>query len=162
MKKTTMTRLLHGALIVCTLLLAGLFFWAIPTYGAYMATTEAPEFAYAYWPCLIWAWCFAAPIFAAVIPAWRICSSISSEEGAFTRSNARCLRWIAYLAFADAVIFPAGMLIVGAMGAGSPGLVVMVTPSVMLACVAVGIAFLCLACLVDDAAKLKEDSDLTI
>ena len=162
MKKTTMTRLLHGALIVCTLLLAGLFFWAIPTYGAYMATTEAPEFAYAYWPCLIWAWCFAAPIFAAVIPAWRICSSISSEEGAFTRSNARCLRWIAYLAFADAVIFPAGMLIVGAMGAGSPGLVVLVTPTVMLACVAVGIAFLCLACLVDDAAKLKEDSDLTI
>ncbi len=162
MKKTTMTRLLHAALIVGTLLLAGLFFWAIPTYGAYMATTEAPEFAYAYWPCLIWAWCFAAPIFAAVIPAWRICSSISSEEGAFTRSNARCLRWIAYLAFADAVIFPAGMLIVGAMGAGSPGLVVMVTPSVMLACVAVGIAFLCLACLVDDAAKLKEDSDLTI
>ncbi len=162
MKKTTMTRLLHAALIVGTLLLAGLFFWAIPTYGGYMATVEAPEFAYAYWPCLIWAWCFAAPIFAAVIPAWRICSSISTEEGAFTRSNAKCLRWIACLAFADAVIFPVGMLIVGMMGAGSPGLVVLVTPAVMLVCVAVGIAFLCLGCLVDDAAKLKEDNDLTI
>ena len=162
MKKITMTRLLHAVLIVGAVLLAALFFWAVPMYGKYMATTEAPEFAYAYWPCLIWAWCFAAPIFAALIPAWRVCSSISAPEGAFTCSNARCLRWIAYLAFADAVICPAGMLTVGAMGAGSPGLVVMVTPAVMLFCVAVGIAFLCLSYLVDDAAKLREENDLTI
>jgi len=162
MKKTTMTHLLHAVLIVGAVLLAGLFFWAVPTYGKYMAQVEAPEFAYAYWPCLIWAWCFAVPVFAALVPAWRVCSSISAPEGAFTCSNARCLRWIAYLAFADGVIFPAGMLIVGAMGAGSPGLVVMVTPAVMLFCVAVGIAFLCLSYLVDDAAKLREENDLTI
>ena len=162
MKKTTMTRLLHAALIVGAVLLAGLFFWAVPMYGKYMATTEAPEFAYAYWPCLIWAWCFAVPIFAALIPAWRVCSSISAPEGAFTRPNARCLCWIAYLSFADAVIFPAGMLIVAALGAGSPGLVVLVTPTVIFSCVAVGIAALCLSHLVDEAAGLKEDSDLTI
>ncbi len=162
MKKTTMTRLLHAALIVGAVLLAGLFFWAVPMFGKYMATMEAPEFAYAYWPCLIWAWCFAVPLFAALIPAWRVFASISAPEGAFTRSNARCLRWIAYLAFADAVIFPAGMLIVGAMGAGSPGLVVLVTPAVIFSCVAVGLAALVLSHLVDEAAGLKEDSDLTI
>ena len=36
------------------------------------------------------------------------------------------------------------------------------TPAVMLFCVAVGIAFLCLSYLVDDAAKLREENDLTI
>ena len=162
MKKKTMTVLLRAALVIGAALLAAVFFWAVPSYGQYMAKVAAPEFAYAYWPCLIWAWCFAAPIFAALIPAWRVFSSISAPEGAFTRSNARCLRWIAYLAFADAVIFPAGMLIVGAMGAGSPGLVVLVTPAVIFSCAAVGLAALVLSHLVDEAAGLKEDSDLTI
>jgi len=163
MKKTTMTRLLHAVLVIGAIVLAGAFFWALPMYGKYMATVEAPEFADAYWPCLIWAWCFAAPVFAALIPAWRIFSSISAPEGAFTRSNARCLRWIAWLAFADAVIFPAGMVIVGATtGAGSPGLVVLVTPTVIFSCVAVGLASLVLSHLVDEAAALKEDNDLTI
>lgn len=162
MKKTTMTHLLHAVLVIGAIVMAGVFFWALPMYGKYMATVEAPEFAYAYWPCLIWAWCFAVPVFAALIPAWRIFSTISAPEGAFTHANARCFRWIAWLAFADAVIFPAGMLIVGSMGAGSPGLVVLVTPTVIFACVAVGLASLVLSHLVDEAAGLKEDNDLTI
>ncbi len=162
MKKTTMTRLLHAVLIVGGVLLAVLFFWAVPMYGKYIAMEEAPEFAFAYWPCLICAWCFAIPVFAALIPAWRIFSSISAPEGAFTRANARCFRWISYLAFADAVIFPAGMLIIGYLGAGSAPLAVLVTPAVIFFCVAVGIAALVLSHLVDDAASLQEESDLTI
>ena len=161
MKTKTMTTLLHAVLLVAALLGGGFFFAALPAFGRQLAVTEA-EFAWAYWPCLIWAWCFAVPIFAALIPAWQVFSSISAPEGAFTRTNARCLRWIAYLAFADGVIFPAGMLIVAALGAGQPGLTLVITPVVMFCCVAVGIAALCLGHLVGDAAELKEDSDLTI
>ena len=161
MKKTTMTRLLHAVLIVAAVL-AGLFYFAwLPMMGKEMAVAD-PEFAWAYWPCLIWAWVFALPVFAAIYPAWLVFSSISRPEGAFTRLNARCLRTIAILAFADAVIFPAGMLILAFMGAGQPGLTVLVTPAVMFVCAAVGIAALVLSHLVDDAAEMKEDSDLTI
>ena len=161
MKKTTMTRLLHALLIVAAVL-AGLFFFAwLPMMGKEMAVAD-PEFARAYWPCLIWAWVFALPIFAAIYPAWLVFSSISQPEGAFTRLNARCLRAIAILAFIDAVIFPAGMVIIGFMGAGSAPLAVLLTPAVMFVCCAVGIAALVLSHLVDDAAGLKEDSDLTI
>jgi len=160
MKKTTMTRLLHAVLIVAVLL-AGLFFFAwLPMMGKEMAVAD-PEFAWAYWPCLIWAWIFALPIFSAVYPAWLVFSSISAPEGAFTRLNARCLRTIAILAFADAVIFPAGMVILGFLGAGS-GPLTFWTPAVIFACAAVGIAALVLSHLVDDAAEMKEDSDLTI
>ena len=161
MKKTTMTRLLHAVLIVAAVLAGMMFFWWLPMMGMEMAFAS-PEFAWAYWPCLIWAWVFALPIFAAVYPAWQVASSISRPEGAFTRLNARCLRAIAILAFADAVIFPAGMVIVGFMGAGQPGLTVLVTPAVMFVCAAVGIAALVLSHLVDDAAEMKEDQDLTI
>ncbi len=161
MKKTTMTRLLHAVVIVAAVL-AGLFFFAwLPMMGREMAAAD-PEYAWAYWPCLIWAWVFALPIFAAVYPAWLVFSSISAPEGAFTRLNAVCLRVIAILAFADAVIFPAGMVIVGLMGAGQPGLTVVITPIVMFLCGAVGVAALVLSHLVDDAANLQEDHDLTV
>ena len=161
MKKTTMTRLLH-AVLIAAVLLAGLFFFAwLPMMGREMAAAE-PELAWAYWPCLIWAWIFALPIFAAVYPAWLVFSSISRSEGAFTRQNAVCLRVIAILAFADAVIFPAGMVTVAIMGAGSAPLAVVCTPAVMFVCAAVGIAALVLSHLVDDAAEMKEDQDLTI
>ena len=161
MKKTTMTRLLHAVLIVAAALAGLMFFWWLPTLGSQMALAE-PEYAWAYWPCLIWAWIFALPIFAAIYPAWLVFSSISAPEGACTRLNARCLRAIAILAFADAVIFPAGMVILAFMGAGQPGLTVLVTPAVMFVCAAVGIAALVLSHLVDDAAEMKEDQDLTV
>ena len=162
MKKQTMTRILHILLIVGAVLLIGVFFIGLPIFGKDLATVDAPEFAYAYWPCLIWAWCFAVPIFAAMLPAWRIFSSISSQAGAFSHANARYFRWIAKLAFVDAVIFPVGMLIVASMGAGSPGLIVLGTPATIFACVTVGLVMLILSHLVDEAASLKEDSDLTI
>ena len=162
MEKKTMTRLLRAALVIGGVLLAAIFFGLVPVYGQYMAKDVAPEFAFAFWPCLIWAWCFAVPIFIALIPAWKVFGSISAPGGAFTRANARSLRLIADLAFLDALIFPAGMVIVGMMGAGSPGLTVLVTPAVMFACAAVGLAALVLSHLVDDAAIIKEENDFTI
>lgn len=161
MKKKTMTVLLHAVLAVGAVIAAAVFFWMVPELGKAEAQA-APEFAWAFWPCLIWAWCFAVPIFAAVVPAWRIFSSISAPGGAFTRANVRSLRLIAVLAFADGLIFPAGMLIVGFLGAGSAPLAVLITPAVMFCCAAVGIACLCLARLVEEAVELREENDLTI
>lgn len=161
MRKTTMTRLLHAVLVVAAIL-AGLFFFAfLPDVGKQLATAD-PEFAWAYWPCLIWAWIFALPIFAVLYPAWLVCASISAQEGPFTRRNARCLRVIAVLAFADAVIFPVGMLTLALNGAGSPALAVFYTPLTMFLCGAVGVVALVLSHLVDEAAGMKEENDLTV
>ncbi|MBO4854216.1 MAG: DUF2975 domain-containing protein [Oscillospiraceae bacterium] len=161
MKKKTMTNLLHAILVVAVLLGAVFFFGVVPLAGREIRQAN-PEYAWAYRPCLIWAWAFAAPIFAAVIPCWRIFSGIAAPQGAFTRQNARSLRLIAWLAFADAVIFPAGMFTVAFMGAGQPGLTVIVTPLVIFCCIAVGIVALVLGHLVSDAVALREENDLTI
>ena len=141
MKTKTMSALLRAVLLAAGLLLVVFFFLFLPFYGQ-DTVRYAPEFAWAYWPCLIWAWAFAVPIFWAMVPAWRVCGSIAVKGMAFTGKNARDLRTVSRLAFADAVIFPAGMLIVAYLGAG--------------------IVLYVLSRLVADAAALREDNDLTI
>ena len=162
MRLKNMTQLLKAALAIGAVILCAVFFYFLPEYGRVKATVDAPEFAHVYWPCLIWAWAFALPIFAALIPAWRLCSGIGAPEGAFTRANVRRLRTIAVLAFIDAVIFPLGMVIIGFLGAGSPFLTVILTPTVIFACAAVGLVFLVLSKLLDEAVCLREENALTI
>ena len=87
---------------------------------------------------------------------------LESGKRAFTGKNARDLRTVSRLAFADAVIFPAGMLIVAYLGAGSAPLTLLITPLVTFCCLAAGIVLYVLSRLVADAAALREDNDLTI
>lgn len=108
------------------------------------------------------AWLFALPIFGAMLPCWRIFGSISAPEGAFTRRNARDMRSISRLAFADALIFPAGMFVLAFMGAGSAPLTIIITPMVIFCCAAVGIVCYVLSRLIGDAAALREENDMTI
>lgn len=115
MNTKTMTTLLRGVLLAAAVLCGIFFLWFLPSYGQEVQQAD-PEFTWAYWPCLIWAWLFALPIFGAMLPCWRIFGSISAPEGAFTRRNARDMRSISRLAFADALIFPAGMFVLAFMG----------------------------------------------
>lgn len=151
-----------GVVLLAAAVLCGIFFlWFLPSYGQGVQQAD-PEFTWAYWPCLIWAWLFALPIFGAMLPCWRIFGSISAPEGAFTRRNARDMRSISRLAFADALIFPAGMFVLGFMGAGSAPLTIVITPMVIFCCAAVGIVCYVLSRLIGDAAALREENDMTI
>ena len=136
MKTKTMTNLLRAVLLAAAVLCGVFFFLCLPSYGQEIVQAD-PEFAWAYWPCLVWAWLFALPIFGAMIPGWRIFGSISAPGGAFTRKNSRDMQRISVLAFADALVFPAGMLTIGIMGAGSAPLTIVITPMVVFCCAAV-------------------------
>lgn len=83
MKTKTMSALLRAVLLAAGALLAVFFFLFLPFYGT-DTVRAAPEFAWAYWPCLVWAWAFAVPIFWALVPAWRVCGSIAVKGMAFT------------------------------------------------------------------------------
>ena len=97
-----------------------------------------------------------------MLPCWSIFGSISAPEGAFTRRNARDMRSISRLAFADALIFPTGMFVLAFMGAGSAPLTIIITPMVIFCCAAVGIVCYVLSRLIGDAAALREENDMTI
>lgn len=58
MKTKTMSALLQAVLLAAGALLAVFFFLFLPFYGT-DTVRAAPEFAWAYWPCLVWAWAFA-------------------------------------------------------------------------------------------------------
>mgnify|MGYP003183778350 CR=1 FL=1 len=157
MNTKTMTTLLRVVLLAAAVLCGIFFLWFLPSYGQEVQQAD-PEFTWAYWPCLIWAWLFALPIFGAMLPCWRIFGSISAPEGAFTRRNARDMRSISRLAFADALIFPAGMFVLAFMGAGSAPLTIIITPMVIFCCAAVGIVCYVLSRLIGDAAALREEN----
>ena len=153
MKTKTMTNLLRLVLIAAAVLCGVFFFLCLPSYGQEIVQAD-PEF--------VWAWLFALPIFGAMIPGWRIFGSISAPGGAFTRKNSRDMQRISVLAFADALVFPAGMLTIGLMGAGSAPLTIVITPMVVFCCAAVGVVCYVLSRLIGDAAALREENDMTI
>ncbi len=161
MTRKMMSRLLKAVLLIAAALAALFFFTFLPFYGHELMRTET-EFAWAYWPCQIWAWIFALPIFAAVFPAWEIFGSIENAGEAFSRKNAKAFRLLSVLAFSDAIIFPLGMITIAFMGAGSAALTVLVTPVVIFITAAIGLACYVMSRLVGDAAEMQDENDLTI
>lgn len=161
MKQKNMSRLLQALLLIAGLLGAVFFFAFLPFYGRELVQC-APEYAALFWPCLVWAWVFAVPVFWALFPCWQVFGSIAHKGAAFTRENAARLRLIAYLAFADAVIFPVGMVVIALLGGGFAALTLVITPLVTFAAAAVGFACYVLSRLVLDATVLREENDMTI
>ena len=91
MKQKNMSRLLQALLLIAGLLGAVFFFAFLPFYGRELVQC-APEYAALFWPCLVWAWAFAVPVFWALFPCWQVFGSIARKGAAFTRENAARLR----------------------------------------------------------------------
>lgn len=161
MNKISLSRQLKLILILLFIFVLVAFAIVIPTIGKVIEGNN-PEYAFAFIPCLIWSWCFAIPIILAFIPAWQIFSSVGSEEGCFVKENVKRFKTIAMLAYLDAIIFPLGMIIVGFLGAGQPGLTVIVTPAVIILAVCFARVFQILAKITEEASMLKEEVDLTV
>lgn len=161
MNRNTMTLVLKGMVAGLCLLVMLFFFLFLPMFGRQMAQHN-PEYAWAYWPCLIWAWAFILPILTAAFPAWQIFDSLRAKGKAFCRENAHRFHLIGHCAGAAAVIFLAGMLVLAAKGAGSAPLAFLITPLVVLAGSA--FAFIChvMGRLVAESADMKEENELTI
>lgn len=161
MTRKTMTLGLKTITVLLAVLILFFFFVDLPIIGQGMAL-RTPEYAWAYWPCLIWAWVFMLPILTALIPAWQIFDTIREKGKAFCHENTGRFRLMGRCAMAAGVIFLCGMLIMAFRKAGSAPLVLVVTPLVMLFFLA--LSFIChvFSHLVEDAAELKEENELTI
>ena len=152
--------LLRIGLVIAAVVCAAIFFWFLPELGRGIAAAD-PEFAWAFWPCPAFAWLFAVPVFWAMARMWAVFGRIGRGE-AFCRENARALRTVSRLAFCDAVLVPVGVIVLGLLGAGSPGLTVILMPAGTMVCALVGVMAMALSRLVADAAALQDESDLTV
>ena len=141
--------LLRIGLMIAALVCGAIFFWFLPQLGRGIALAD-PEYAWAFWPCLIFAWLFAVPVFWAMAALWTVFGRIGRGD-AFCMENARAMATVSRLAFFDAVLV-----------AGSPGMTVIAMPAGVMVCTLVGVMAMALSRLVADAARLQDESDLTV
>lgn len=152
--------LLRIGLVIAAAVCAAIFFWFLPELGRGIAKAD-PAYAWAFWPCLGFAWLFAVPVFWAMLRMWTVFGRIG-QGAAFCRENAQALRTVSRLAFFDAALVPAGVITLALLGAGSPGMTVIAMPAGTMVCALVGVMAMALSRLVADAAALQDENDLTV
>lgn len=135
------------------------YFVILPVYGNSLRQ-DLPEFAYCFWPWLIFLWVTAIPCYAALVLGWKIAVRIG-EDRSFSVDNARSLQTIAWLAAGDTVFFFLGNLVFFFLNMNHPGVLV-ISLLICFAGVAVTVAAACLSHLVRKAAVLQDESDLTV
>lgn len=111
-------------------------------------------------PWLVILGCVYIPCYVALGICWKVAVSVGADRS-FTRENGRRFHWIAALALWDSLAFFLANVIYWLVGLGHPGVALM---SLLLALAGAAIALVCegLSYLVNKAAALQDQSDLTI
>lgn len=159
MDQKTLSKWLKTILVGIALCAVAVYGWIIPSMGRSIKMAN-PEFAYCYWPWLIFIWMTAIPCFGVIGLAWRISTNIGLDRS-FTDENALLLKWIAVLAAGDGAFFFAGNAVFAFLNMNHPG-VLLASLAVVFTCIAVSVAAAALSHLIKKAAVLQEQSDLTI
>lgn len=135
------------------------YFFIFPSYGDSLVYSY-PEFSNRYWPWLIFLWVSGIPCYAVLVFGWKIASNIGKDKS-FSDDNARFLKWISWLAAGDSIFFFVGNVVLVFANMSHPA-VALFSLLVIFAGVAVTVASAALSHLVQKAAALQEQSDLTI
>lgn len=143
-----------GAFLLVTLF----FFWYVPLAAGEMARNL--EVAWLKWPGLCGMWLIALLCYLALGLFWSICTRIGRDDS-FCMKNALAMRRIGLLAFLVGGMVLCGCVFLGFAEALSGPLCVL---SFFVICAACGIGVICfaLSALIRNAARLKEENDLTI
>ena len=154
-----MGRWLKGVTIATGVIGALGFFVILPVYSQVLCR-RVPAFAPMQLPWLVFFWIMAVPCYLALHQFWCVCRRIG-EDNSFCLPNARSLRRIALYALIDCVICFAGNILFSVLGYSVPGVFLLFLLIVFIGLV---IAVMCeaLARLVENASRMKDESDLTI
>ena len=119
-----------------------------------------PEFSNRFWPWLIFLWLTAIPCFAALICGLKIAAEIGADRS-FSYKNAKLLKSISLCAATDSAFFFLGNLAFLALNLSHPS-VALISCLIVFAGVAVAVAAAVLSHLVEKAARINEENELTI
>ena len=119
-----------------------------------------PEFAYCYYPWMVFIWLTGVPCYAVLVLAWKVAANIGRDYS-FSMDNSRLMKWIAGMALGDVTFFFVGNVVFLFLNMNHPG-IVMASMLVVFIGVAVAVAAIVLSHLIAKAAVLKEQTDLTI
>ncbi|MCD7863881.1 MAG: DUF2975 domain-containing protein [Lachnospiraceae bacterium] len=159
MEQKTLSKWLKCIIIgtgVCGLIF---FFFIVPSFGQDLLA-RYPEFSYCYWPWLIFLWISGIPCYTVLVLAWKIVVNIGRDRS-FSSENAKLFQWISYVTAVDTAFFFGGNVVLLLLNMSHPA-VTLLSLIVVFVGVAVIVASAALSHLVNKAADLQEQSDLTI
>ena len=159
MKQKQMAVWLRVVIIGFAVFTAAAYAFVIPALG-HQAVRAMPEFSYAYMPWLTLALASAVPVAAALVLCWQITGTLKKERP-FVPENAVRLKRIAMLAFFDVALVLVCEFVFFFFRMNHAGIFLLSFIPGFVA-VAFGICCLGLAQLVEHAADLQQQSDLTI
>lgn len=131
----------------------------IPWFGKDLVQAN-PEFSYCYAPWLCIIWLTAIPCYLALYFGWKITTEISRERS-FSMVNSRYLKYISILALADSGYFFLANLALLFLNMNHPA-VFLGSLLAEFAGAAVAVASAALSHLVQKAARIQEENELTI
>lgn len=133
--------------------------YVLPTWGRELASMY-PEFADRYFPWLIIFWISGIPCYAVLWLGWRIARQIG-RDNSFSEVNARDLKYVSCMALLDAAFFFAANVAMLLLNMSHPA-VMIGSLLVVFAGIAVAVVAATGSHLIQKAARLKEENDLTI
>ena len=138
-------------LILCTVV--------IPVVGRELSGMS-PELGRYFKPWVTFVWVLAIPCFAALIHAWMIFSNIEKDK-AFSMENAKHMEKISYLAGADTIALISGNIVLLILNINHPS-VFLVFLMIGIIGIGISVAAAVLSHLIQKAANLQDENDLTI
>lgn len=141
--------------------LMGLFlcFWFAPVYGRMLAQKEA-HLAKLFWPCLIYIWIAAIPVYLALYEAWQIFTNIGRDQS-FIRENVHRLKRITRLSIVEVVLYFGAAVILLWVDLVSIQIFIVIF-IILFASMFVSVCASVLSHLVSKSMELQEENDLTI
>jgi hypothetical protein len=147
-------------------ILIGLGICGLAVYGAVLPLLgqdllkSYPEFSARFWPWMIFLWLTAIPCFAVLGCGFKIAAEIGADRS-FSFKNAALLKTVSLLAASDSAFFFAGNLVFLLLNLSHPS-VVLGACLVVFVGVAIAVAAAVLSHLVEKAARMNEEQELTI
>ncbi|WP_455543237.1 DUF2975 domain-containing protein [Intestinibacter sp.] len=159
MKQNELAKSLKLFIGLTCVILAICGFIVVPKLGIDIALSE-PEFAYLYYPFLIFIWITIIPFYAALFEGWKISNEIN-KDNSFSKKNMDSLNRIRKYALSECFLYFVGALILLYFNLLHLSILIIILFVIFVAmCISVFIAVL--AHLVQKACDLKDENDLTI
>lgn len=159
MTQTSLSKWLKGVIIGIAICGAIIYVCLIPFIGRDMVDAN-PEYAYCYLPWLVVLWVSAIPCYLVLYYGWKITGEIGRDHS-FSMENAGYLKRISMLALIDSGYFFAANLILLLLNMNHPS-ILLASLFVDFAGIAVAVAAAALSHLVQKAAEIQSENELTI
>ncbi len=159
MSQKSLSKWLKGIVAGMGICGAIIYLYLVPVWGKELVGAN-PEFSNCYIPWLVVILISAIPCYGVLYLGWKISSEIG-KDNSFSVENAAYLRNIAVLAVSDSAYFFAANLVLMIMGMNHPG-IFLLSLLVVFAGIVVTVAAAALSHLVQKAAEIEQENELTI